>query len=371
MSQSTSFLQDLEDAVSRGTAESRLRALWHATDLLIAGRFSEEEIFIFGEVIGRIADEIEVAARAHLADRLSHADNAPINIIEKLAFDDAIDVAGPLLRESTRLSTDALVANARTKSQLHLLAISKRKFVEEAVTDILVTRGNRDVVHSAVANRGARLSGSGFLHMIKRAGGDSILAEQLGLREDIPRPLFQQLIANASDQVKRRLERERPAMAAEVRASVVDVTGALHSKLGPASRGHLAAKRIVAAQHRSGHLDEKSIFEYARFRKMDEVTVALSLLCSLPADVIERALADKKGEMILILAKALEFSWSSTMALLFLGAKDHRITTQDLRAMEAQFRRLRIQTSRDVLKLYGSRKGGTDGDTGTRNTGLF
>src|SRR5713101_6833798 len=127
MTEVKSFLSDLDDAVARGTAESRKRALWHATDLLIAGRYRDDEIWTFGEVIGRLADEIEVAARAQLAKRLARVDHAPVNIIHKLAFDDAIEVAGPVLRESERLEPYALIANACLKSQTHLLAISKRK----------------------------------------------------------------------------------------------------------------------------------------------------------------------------------------------------------------------------------------------------
>ena len=99
MTGSKSFLRELDDAVLRGTAESRARALWHTTDLMIAGRYSEEEIWTFGEVIGRLADEIEVAARAQLAKRLARFERAPVNIIHKLAFDDSIEVAGPILRE--------------------------------------------------------------------------------------------------------------------------------------------------------------------------------------------------------------------------------------------------------------------------------
>ena len=356
MSQSKSFLQDLDEAISRGTPESRSRALWHATDLLIAGRYSDDEIWTFGEVIGRLADEIEVAARAQLARRLARTDNAPHHIINKLAFDDSIEVAGPVLRESGRLDAKTLIANARTKSQPHLLAISKRKSLEHAVTDVLVTRGNREVVNSVAKNDGARFSGFGFLHMIKRAEGDSILAEQLGLRKDIPRHLFQQLIAKASDDVRKRLERERPAMVGQIQTSVTDVTGALHSKFGPASKSYFIAKRAVATQHRYGNLNENSIFEYARSHKYEEVTIGLSLLCSLPGDVIERALADKNREMILVLAKALDFSWATTMSLLFLAAKDHRITANDLNDMQNEFRRLNIETSRSVLKFYQSRK---------------
>ena len=73
MPEATSILQELDDAIVKGSAESRERALWHATDLLIAGRYSDNDIWIFGEAIGRLAEEIEVVARARLAKRLAHA----------------------------------------------------------------------------------------------------------------------------------------------------------------------------------------------------------------------------------------------------------------------------------------------------------
>jgi hypothetical protein len=362
MSGAKSFLKDLDHALSRGTDESRMRALWHTTDLMITGRYSEDEIWTFGEVIGRLADEIEVAARAQLARRLARFDKAPVNIIHKLAFDDSIDVAGPILQGSEKLEPYALVANVCTKSQTHLLAISKREQLEETVTDVLVTRGDQEVVKSVATNSGARFSDFGFLHMIQRAEGDSILAEQLGLREDIPRHIFQQLIAKASDDVRKRLEHERPAMVDQIKSTMSDVAGELQSKFGPVSRSYFVAKRLVTAQHRQGNLNENSISLYARSHKLDEVTIGLSLLCSLPGDVIERAMLDKNRETLLILAKALDFSWATTMALLFLGAKDHRITARELKDLESEFGRLNLKTSRSVLEFYQSRKNA--GNTG-------
>ena len=353
-----SFLRDLDEAVSRGTPESRAKALWHTTDLMIAGRFSDDEIWTFGEVVTRLAEEIEVAARAQLSERLARFDNAPANIIHKLAFDDAIEVAGPVLRESKQLETYALVANVCTKSQAHMLSISKREKIEERVTDELVTRGNQEVVNSVATNNGARFSDFGFLHMVKRAEGDSILAEQLGLRKDIPRHVFQQLIAKATSDVKERLLRERPEMATHIQSSVTELAGELQSKFGPVSRSHFVAKRVVSTQHRLGNLNESSISSYARSHRIEEVTIGLSLLCSLPSDVIERALLDRNREMLLILCKALNFGWDTTMALLFLGAKDHRITAQDLQDLENEYSRLNIETSRSVLAFYQSRKNG-------------
>jgi uncharacterized protein (DUF2336 family) len=351
-----SFLQELEEAVARGSAEGRLRALWHATDLLIAGRYTEDEIWIFGEVIGRLADGIEMAARAQLSMRLVRTDNASINIVKKLAFDDSINVAGPMLQHSAKLDAKTLVSNIRTKSQSHLLAISKRRSLPVVVTDELVTRGNREVVNSVATNNGARCSDFGFLHMIKRSETDSILAEQLGLRKDIPRHLFQQLIAKASDDVRQKLEWERPDLMDQIQTLMTDVTGALQSKFGPASKSYFDARKVVAARHRRDDLNENSILEYARSHKFEETTIGLSLLCSLPVNVVERALTDSTSEMTMILAKALNFEWETTMSLLFLGAKDHRISALDLDRRREEFTRLNTKTSRSVLDFYKSRK---------------
>ncbi len=356
MTEDRSFLQEIDEAILTGSPESRLRALWHATDILMAGRYTEDQIWVFGEVIGRLANEIEQAARAKLAKRLAHADNAPINVVKKLAFDDSIDVAGPVLRHSRRLDAQTLVATIRTKSQLHLLAIAERSSIPVAVTDELVTRGDREVVNSVAANNGASFSDFGFLHMIKRSETNSILAEQLGLRKEIPRHIFQQLIAKASDDVRQKLERERPDLVNQIQTSVTAVAGALQSRFGPASKSYFTAKRAVATLHRYGSLNESSILEYARAHKIEEATVGLSLLCSLPVDVVERALVSSNGEMTLILAKALGFEWETAMALLFLGAKDYRISARNLDDMREEFARLQTGTSRDVLRIYQSRK---------------
>jgi hypothetical protein len=356
MSESRSVLQDLNDAIARGSAESRTRALWHATDLLIAGRYCDDEIATFGDVIGRLADEIETVARAQLADRLATIEYAPASVIRKLAFDDEIAVAGPVLRESEQLDDEALVENASTKSQDHLLAIAQRKSLSEAVTDVLASRGSRDVANAVARNEGARFSGAGFLHMVTRAEGDAILAENLGLRRDIPRHLFQQLIAKASDDVKTRLAGERPEMLDEIQSSVANLAGELQSKFGPGSRNYFVAKRTVSIQHKLGNLHESSIAGYAVAHKVEEVTIGMSLLSGVAVDVMERVLFDRSREMLLMLAKALEFSWDTTMALLFVGARDNRITARELQDLERNYAKLNVQSSRSVLEFYQSRR---------------
>ena len=137
---------------------------------------------------------------------------------------------------------------------------------------------------------------------------------------------------------------------------MTDITGALHSKFGPASKDYFHAKRDLAAQLQYGNLSEKRILECALSHKIEHVTVGMSLLCSLPVDVVERALLDNNRDLTLVLAKALNFSWETAMSLLFLGAKDHRISAGDLNRMKDEFARLNAEASQGVVKFYQSRK---------------
>lgn len=350
-----SLLQELDQAILTGTPESRARALWHATDMLMIGRYTDEEIWFFGEV-GRLAAEIELATRARLAEKLSRIDQAPGQLIGDLAADNSIEVAGPVLQYSARLDVRALVGHASTKTQPHLLAISKRRSLPEPVTVVLVARGDHEVARSVTCNDGARFSEAGYLHLIKRSANDGILAEQIGLRKDIPRHLFQQLIAKASDETRKKLDRERLDMRSDVDDLVANVTASLHSKFGPASARYFAAKRVIAAKHRMGQLQEATICEYALSHKLEETIVALSLLCCLPSDVVERALTQKARELLLIIAKAIDFSWDTTMALLFLGAPGHRVTSHDLDALKGQFEGLHVKSSQEILSHYRHRR---------------
>ena len=63
-------------------------------------------------------------------------------------------VAGTVLVNSQQLSDDDLVENAKTKSQQHLLCIAQRLKLSEAVTDVLVDRGDNKVVRTVARNRG-------------------------------------------------------------------------------------------------------------------------------------------------------------------------------------------------------------------------
>jgi uncharacterized protein (DUF2336 family) len=186
-----SLISTVENALKHGARADRAEAIRYVGDLFEFGseQFTEDQIAEFDEILIRLVADVEVSARVMLANRLAPIRNAPPVIVRNLAFDDAIDVAGPVLTRSERLDSATLVENAKTKSQLHLLAISQRAALDEAVTDVLVERGDARVVQSAAANPGAKFSEGGFAKLLERAEGDDTLATSVGTR---PPPPFSQ-----------------------------------------------------------------------------------------------------------------------------------------------------------------------------------
>ncbi len=103
-----SALNDLNKAIAQGSEKARARALWHTCDVLTAGSYSEDDIWTFGEVIDRLAEEIESSTLAQLSERLAQHDNAPKQTLRRLAMDDSIEVAGKILQYSDRLDVNTL-----------------------------------------------------------------------------------------------------------------------------------------------------------------------------------------------------------------------------------------------------------------------
>ena len=99
-----------------------------------------------------------LAERAELAERLSVLANAPRGLVGQLAHDDEIAIAGPLLRRSPVIDEKMLIEIASMKGQGHLLAMAERPTLSTDLTDVIVARGDRDVVRRAAGNAGAAFS---------------------------------------------------------------------------------------------------------------------------------------------------------------------------------------------------------------------
>ena len=353
MTTALALVAEVEEAIARGTSRQRCEILRRVTDMFVLGshRYSDEEIDLLDDVFSRLAAEIEASARSLLAMRLAPIPNAPPRIIRTLAIDDAADVACPILIQSERLADSTLVEVAREKGQEHLFAISRRSTLSEAVTDILVDRGDQLVVLSIAENRGAVLSDFGFSVLVKRAEGEDRLAASVGARPEIPPHLFAKLLAKASRAVRAKLEAAHPNALGEVQRTIAEVADRLHVEKIEASPSYATAKALIEPLHRSGRLDDQ-LAVFANAGRLEEVVAGLALRCQLSLQTIERAILQERSDKVLILGRAIELSWPTVKAILLLRVAQGIMPAAEMTKARAVFERLEIATAQEVVQFY-------------------
>jgi len=311
-----SLIDELESAVKAGSPESRLNTLRRITDLFLhdANRLNDAQIKVFDDVLCRLTAKIETTARIELARRLGPVDPAPVEMVRRLARDDEIDVARPVLKDCRRLTDGDLIEIARTKSQAHLLAISERTQLQSPVTDALLDRGNREVVSTLAMNGGAHFSELGFDSLVKRAAGDDFLAEIVGSRQDLPlsclRALLQRAAAAVRDKLLALVPPQRREELKELIAKVAKTIG------GATERDLSRAEATVRALEDAEALNEGALLGFVRNGRHDEAIVALARLCNASVRTIADLLTGPRNDAVLVPCKAANLSWPTVDAVL-------------------------------------------------------
>jgi uncharacterized protein (DUF2336 family) len=357
MSASASLIPELEDIIQHGTSDKRAKTLKRIANLFVdgAGHYNDEHVGLFDDVLCRLVVEIETMARAEMSQTLAPIVNAPMQLMRKLAQDDDIAVAGPVLTQSARLQEVDLVELAKTKGQDHLAAIAGRSGIGEAITDVLVRRGSPDVVRNVADNQSARLSEGGFSALVRRAEGDGDLAERVGQRPDIPPHLFRDLLVRATAVVQQRLlSSAKPETQAEIQR-VLDKISKEFDRSTPA-RDYSAAQRTVLALHKAGKLGEATLVEFATEKKFEETVAALSVLCGVPIETADRLMAGDRPDPILILCKSADYGWPTARAVIMSRPCGKGTSNQALDAAFANFEKLSPSTAQRVVRFWQVRQ---------------
>src|ERR1700761_5825271 len=167
MTLTTMLIPGLDEIVRNGDPQRRAEAARSISDLFFqdAATLRPRHVDLFDEILIDLVPHAELVTRAELAERFSLLDNAPRVLVGRLARENEILVAGPILRRSPVLDEEALLDIARVKGQSHLLAMSERPKLSADLTDVIVERGDRDVVRRTAGNAGAGFSETGYTEL--------------------------------------------------------------------------------------------------------------------------------------------------------------------------------------------------------------
>jgi uncharacterized protein (DUF2336 family) len=354
-----SLMDELEEAVQSGSREKRVDTLRRVTDLFLvasSSQLSMEQIGVFDDVLTHLVARVETKARAELAKRIAPSDQAPNEVVRRLAQDDEIAVAGPVLTQSNRLTTTDLLNIAQNKGQAHLLAIAGRATVAEQVTDVLVNRGDRTVMHRLAGNTGAAFSESGYSNFVKRAAGDESLIHTLGSRLDMSLQLLRELLLRATDAVRTRLMASVAPERQEALGTVLTNISQEIERESPAARSFEDANRLVSLLKETGRLNEGEISIFAKQGKYQEAIAGLATLCSVPLELIQRLGQSGRLDALLVPCKAAGLGWPTVRALLELRGAGQTVAEHDLDIASKEFSKLSTQTAARVLRFWQVRQ---------------
>jgi uncharacterized protein (DUF2336 family) len=234
-----------------------------------------------------------------------------------------------------------------------------RAHLSEAITDVLIERGDRRVVGKLARNAGARFSQDGYKSIVNRAEGDDELTENLGLRIDIPLALLKQLLMRATNLVRSRL---LAAADSEKQKEIQEAMMSVAEELGLGAFGYrdlAAAEGIVKRLNREGKLNERVLLGFAQQRKFDEVSATLALFSGAPVDFIATLLQDDHHVGLLVACKAAKVSWPTAAAILAAGFSNHGLSGAALEEAEKSYllfselsaqRKLQVMVSRLTSK---------------------
>ena len=358
-----SIIDEVETTISIGSAEKRLETIKRVTDLFLssAGSFNHEQIELFGDLLERLIKTIEIRAIADVSARIALAEmsiqlapvgQAPSSVVRRLAMNDEITIAGPVLTESARLSTEDLVEIAETKGEQHLLAISGRWWLKEVLTDALLARRYPTVSRRIISNPGARVSAAGFAIVVAQAESDPELAIETGIRVDLPSALRRQLLRNATEAVRSRLlSRAPPHIFEEIRGAIAAAAAGADREMSNA-RDFTAARRLVALLKNNGELNEATLFGFAKQRKYEETVAALAELSRSTIEIVRPLLQSLRDDGVLIPCKAAGLSWETVSAVLESRFATGSMGPHELAKARSQFAEITPENARRLLRFW-------------------
>jgi uncharacterized protein (DUF2336 family) len=354
----TSLIPGFDDIVRGGDPKRLSEVARRIAELFLQGaaNFRSDHVDLFDRVLIDLVPSTDILTRSDLAERLSLLANAPRTLVGQLAREDEISIAGPLLRRSPVIDEQVLIEIARMKGQGHLLAMSERPRLSPDLTDVIVHRGDRDVIRRTAANAGALFSQIGYSTLIKRAGKDGVLTLAVGQREDLSDQHLKELLAGSIDPVRRRLfDSVKPGRQAAIGRAMSEISGV--AERVESRRDFAPAQRAILALHRAGELNEAALLGFAKTYRYEESVAALSAMSGVKIATLDRLMAGDRHDPVLIVGKAIGLAWATVRALIMLRLGPARISSPtDIENIRSNFARLIPSTAERVVSFWRTRQ---------------
>ena len=304
-------LKQLVYVAHEHSRDSQLELLWRITGVLLhdPGSYSDHQRLCFGEIMEKLAYDLEQEIRAELSHMIATEALAPHRLVRRLAGDE-ISVARPVLERSPVLTQADLVEIASSNGNQHCLAVTKRTDIGGRLSSVLVEYGDLEMVDRLTRNTTATISGETADRIAGQARSSPSLQTALIGRDDIPKEIMVRLLDEVSEKMRFAVEGGLEDQDAEALEAAVDAVRAKVEE-SPDSR----VEAYIGNLLRQGMLNEQAVLRFLYEDRPMEFLIGLARLCEMDAVAMEHVLADETGRTLIIVCRAKDFGIETFKAI--------------------------------------------------------
>ena len=324
----------LLDLAKETSSDKRRELLRNVTDMFLAdpAGLTGANCAAFDEIVGAVVSDLTTEVRSELSRTLSESPLPLGQTARQLAMDD-IEVARPMLERSAALTESDLLEVVATKSQDHMLAMTKRQSIGERISEALVARGEDTVVASLLSNNGAKIDRATYEKVAERAQTSTILQAPFVRRQSVPLDLLNDVYASVTTELRHEiLKRYENVSPQELDAALERSKNRLAKVYGALPPDFDAAQRHLRKLEREGQLKPALLVRLMREGAESRTLFLLAFgkLADAEYAVVARVFEARDVDALALLCRAAGFDRALFVTLsLSLAGEDRGIAKVD------------------------------------------
>ena len=353
-----SRLPELIALAQEPSSEKRRALLRELSDAFFGvSERTEAETALYGAVLGDLTQAMDAAVRAELAERFATAPDAPVQLIRRLAEDEAEAVAEPVLRASPVLTEADLIRVIRSRGQGHMRAVSLRADVPEAVSDAIVERGDDQTLGVLLGNQGAHLSRAASEAAVGRALANpalhAVTVERAALPPDLLNDMYFAVEARLRRHILAQNARMDPALLESALAAGRARVAADDGVLPP---DHAESLAYVEELRAAGQLTPEMLARFLRSGSRTSFLIALSQLADIDYHTARQIIDRRELDALAVVCKAadLDRALFLTYAVVLLNTEDNAMGKA--RAYAGMYNELSRDAALRTLRFWRMRR---------------
>lgn len=351
----------LLDLARETSSERRRELLTRLTDAFIAepSARTDGEALMFDEIAAAISADLEIQVRIELAHRISRS-NVPLNGTARRLAMDVIEVARPILENSSLLATHDLLTIVSKKSEDHQIAVSRRRNLESEVADVLAATGSDNALLSLLENASAQIDPETFEKVTPRVISNPALQPPFVRHRRVPLDLLNEVYFKVSQKLRqdilRRFENVEPR---ELEQALEVSRKRLATAYGAAPADYEQAALLVEKLQAKCPITSPGLVELLRVGGRTAFAIGLAKLVGVDFGLVDRLVASRDLDALALLCRsaAIERAAFVTFCVL-LSAEGNGLSKAQ--AYGELYEKAPVSAAKRVLSFWKVRSGSPD-----------